>query len=77
MSKRQRFKRKRYFALLRGCQGKVRHASRHAARRHADGLRDDTLNAYYCTLCGGYHVGHRGKPSSAEPRQGSAMERAR
>jgi hypothetical protein len=42
------------------CAGKVRLASRRAARRakqHANG-RGNRLHAYYCVTCRGWHIGN-------------------
>lgn len=54
--KRARYNRRR------GCEGKVQHADRAAARAHMFALiaRGGTgLNVYRCRRCRAFHVGHR------------------
>jgi hypothetical protein len=47
----------------RSCDGKRRHDSYAAARvaviRLARQNHDETIHAYKCVHCGGWHVGHR------------------
>jgi hypothetical protein len=52
----------------RGCRGKGRFLSEKTARRVADHLNKRyalnawvmRYNAYRCSYCGGFHIGHRG-----------------
>jgi hypothetical protein len=49
----------------RACGRKIRHASLEAARAHIGELHgrkgyQGLLNAYHCSFCGGWHVGHAG-----------------
>lgn len=44
------------------CDGKIRHATEGAAKRHIAGINRRKprgfLHAYRCKFCGGWHVGH-------------------
>jgi len=50
----------------RACGHKVRHENEAAARAHIGALHHakgySPMNAYRCSFCGGWHVGHRGRP---------------
>lgn len=53
-----------------GCDGKVRHTSRSAAKAALNklvkgGAYGPALHAYKCANCGAYHVGHWTKPPRA------------
>lgn len=51
------------------CYRKVSHVSRAAAESTAVRLQDDTLTAYLCVFCSGWHAGHqaRGKLYGGRP----------
>lgn len=49
----------------RSCSRKIRHTTESDARRHIAGLNigkgyQGAMNAYRCSFCGGWHIGHRG-----------------
>ncbi|MEM8873642.1 MAG: hypothetical protein AAGD32_05220 [Planctomycetota bacterium] len=64
------------FSRERSCTGKVRHATRRSARKHARGLNQRQrktgkyrVAAYRCDYCGGYHVGHQFDGTVREARR--------
>lgn len=65
------------------CSRKVRHPSRKPARRAARALRKTGkvgANAYYCSRCGGWHVGNAGAIALAQyqsPQSGKRQKRER
>lgn len=51
----------------RACSRKIRHETEAAARGHIGQLHkrkgwQGHMNAYRCSFCGGWHVGHGGRP---------------
>lgn len=58
---RRRHREKRH---RKSCEGKQRHPDRDSAVRHATSLQRKLgarVNAYRCSICGSWHVGHRPK----------------
>lgn len=59
------------YVTYRTCLGKRRHPSRSAAKRAVKrmvalrGGKKRLFDAYRCTRCGGYHVGHHNRPDGA------------
>lgn len=44
-----------------GCEGKVRHATRAEAEAERQRLKDHRIEIYACSFCGAFHLGHGGR----------------
>lgn len=68
---------------MRQCAGKIRHETKseamakRAALTGANGARRDSMHAYKCTQCLGWHVGHAGRlyPSKATKKSREARHK--
>lgn len=55
-----------------GCTGKVAHAERAEAVRHAEGI--NAPHVYLCRHCGAWHVSRRGVPEGIKRRRAEGRE---
>ena len=49
------------------CKHKHRHDTLAQAQAHAAQLRDARVKPYYCSICKGYHVGHKPLANEQSP----------
>jgi hypothetical protein len=51
-----------------GCEGKKRHHNLSGAMIHMKKLKEPGMNAYPCSYCGGWHIGHRDRETGIQRR---------